>query len=187
MIWAHIVGSSGPSSSVVHIGTLFPRLVHTHILYSSCTHSVLHPFVPLPSVSTFSPSHIDSEKEQLVILDEEIHHTQALLAKLRLQYAHRSTQLEPYQMCIATFPERFCPKSSFGLSQNVGLPFQRETRTHRGKSSAFGPCARQLALSIPKLWARVNLDLTGQCGKVDMNRVAKAVIDASQNYPCCTR
>jgi len=39
-------------------------------------------------------AHIDSEKEQPAILGEEIH-------KLHQQHTHRSTQLEPYQMCIA--------------------------------------------------------------------------------------
>ena len=41
----------GPSSSVVYIGTLFSRLVHYCILYSSCTHSLLlNTFIRSPAL-----------------------------------------------------------------------------------------------------------------------------------------
>jgi len=106
--------------------------------------------LPLPEcLKVKIRAHIDSEKEQLAILDEEIRRTQALLDKLRQQHTHRSTQLEPYQMCIATFPERFCPKSSFGPSQYVESPSQGQTCTHRGTSPAFAPCGGSLRSTCP--------------------------------------
>jgi len=160
---------------------------------------------PLPgTLKATIRAHVNSEKEQLVILDEEIHRTQALLDeeirrtqalldKLRQQHTHRSTQLEHYQICLA--PHRDLPSEVlseiflWSLAE-WGVPVPRKDTDTPWNIIRVCFLWRQLALSMPMLWARVNLDLTVQYSPQEdhmMNRVAKVVIDASQNYPLSVR
>ena len=110
-------------------------------------------------------AHIDSEKEQLVILDEEIHRTQAQLDKLRQQHTHQSTQLERYRASLA--PHRDLPREvlceifCWSLAE-WGVPVPRRDTDAPWNIIRVCSLWRQLALSTPELWARVNLDLTIQ-------------------------
>ena len=121
-------------------------------------------------------AHIDSEKEQLVLLDEEMHraqallneegrHTEALLEKLRQQHTHRSTQLERYQMALA--PHRDLPRE---ILSEIFLWSLAEWGVPVPGSYTHAPwniirvCSlwRQLAFSMPKLWARVDFHMGGR-------------------------
>jgi len=123
---------------------------------------------------------IDSEKEQLAILDEEIH-------KLRQQHTHRSTQLERYQMCIA--PHRNLPKEVLSEIFLWSLP---EWGVSIPRNNTQAPwniihvCSlwRQLALNMPELWARVDLLITGRRSNI---RAVQEVIGASKSWPLSIR
>ena len=146
---------------------------------------------PLPgTLKAMIRAQIDSEKQQLVFLDEEIHRTQALLDKLRQQHTHRSTQLKRYQMCIAShrdLPREILSEIFLWSLAQWGVPVPR--RDTDAPWNIIHVCSlwRQLALNMPKLWARVDLNITGPDSTGLNIRTLQGVIGASKNFPLFIR
>ena len=150
---------------------------------------------PLPEhLKTTIRTHIYSEKGQLTILDGEIRRTRALLNELRQQHTHRSAQLERYQMALAPYrdlPIEVLSEIFLRSLAEWGVPIPRSNMDAPWNIIRICSLWRQLGLSTPEFWTRLNLGLMGQGspGQANhmMNSVAKAVIDASQNYPLAVR